>query len=214
MPGSGTLPGRDGLSYRVVRPMDEPADDPDVHPDRPADDGPPIPARRRSWFDRPLFWLGLVAAGVVLAVSLSFAAERTDLSGTVGDVGMYCQQVGVVRGIASEAALDPRQGGVERATALVAKLKALEAVAPAPVHDDVTVVRQSAETLLGALGEIQNGSAGARSATLQDVSQAVSAGQGAIHDMTEYTQEACGIDLGSPDTTGGAPASPTTSTTR
>ena len=202
----------------------DPTDDREVPAAGDADDRsaatphvPPVPPVRRSLFDRPLFWLGLVGVGVVLAVVLSFAAERTDLSGSVGDVGHYCQQVRNVKQITSVNALGAGPDGIAQARALVQELTTLESVAPEPVHDDVTTVRRSAETLVAAVTSYQTGTQTDRSAALGSIAQAVTAGQGAIERMTEYTQEACGIDLGAPDTAP-VPTTPssslTTSTTR
>jgi len=165
-----------------------------------------LPPKRRSMFDRPLFWLGLVGVGVALAVVLSFAVERTDLSGTVGDVGHYCQQVRTVKQLTSVSALGTGAKGIDEAGALVQELTALESVAPDPVREDVITLRQAAESLRAGLIAYQNGSQTDRSAALGSAATAVVAGQGAIQRMTEYTQEACGVDLGAPDT---VPAPPT-----
>ena len=97
---------------------DAATDDPDLPAAGDADGSPapsPVPPSRRSWFDRPLFWLGLVGVGVVLAVVLSFAVERTDLSGSVGDVGHYCQQVRNVKQLTSVSALGGGSDGVAQA---------------------------------------------------------------------------------------------------
>lgn len=194
---------------------DAATDDPDLPAAGDADGSPapsPVPPPRRSWFDRPLFWLGLVGVGVVLAVVLSFAVERTDLSGSEGDVGHYCQQVRNVKQLTSVSALGGGSDGVAQAKTLVQQLIALEAVAPAPVHEDVTAVRQAAEALQTGVTSYQEGDAAQRSAALGSIAQAVTVGQGAIGRMTEYTQEACGIDLGAPDTA--STTVPSTSTTR
>jgi len=148
---------------------------------------------------------------VVLAVVLSFAAERTDLSGTVGDVGHYCQQVRNVKQLTSISALGTGPDGISQAGALVHQLTSLESVAPAPVREDVITLRQTAETLLAGLTAYQNGSQVDRSAALGSAATAVVAGQGAIQGMTEYTQEACGVDLGAPDTLP-VPPTPSSST--
>ena len=200
--------------------MDDHSDAATDDSDLPAGDDaerPPVPPGapppRRSWFDRPLFWLGLVGVGIVLAVVLSFALERTDISGSVGDVGHYCQQVRNVKGLTSVSNLRSGDDAVAQSQTLVQQLVALEAVAPEPVHDDVTTVRQAAEALQAGVTSYQSGDAARRSAALGSIAQAVTAGQGAIGRMTEYTQEACGIDLGSSDTTptsASPPPSPTT----
>ncbi len=185
--------------------------EPDVPAGGDAERSVAAPPPRRSWFDRPLFWLGLVGVGVVVAVVLSFAVERTDISGSVGDVGHYCQQVRNVKRLTSISALTGGADGVTQAQALVQQLTALEAVAPDPVHDDVTTVREAAQALQAAVSAYQSGDAAARSAALGSAAQAVTTGQGAIGRMTEYTQEACGIDLGAPDTAStSTPTSPTT----
>ena len=181
-------------------------------PSDPLSDPPPVPSTRRSLFDRPLFWLGLVAAGVVLAVVLSFAAERTDLSGAVGDVGAYCQHVAVVNRISSSDLLRPGSDGSTQMSLLVDQLKAVERVAPNPVVEDVTVVRRSAEDLLRVIAALNSDDAAAKASAIRSVTQDVTAAHEAIGRMTEYTQEACGIDLGAATSVPGPLATPPTST--
>jgi hypothetical protein len=185
--------------------MEEPADPSPVDPTD-------LPTARRSLFDRPLFWLGLVAAGVVLAVVLSFAAERTDLSGAVGDVGAYCQQVAVVNHISSADLLKPGTDGSTQGSLLLEQLRSLERVAPNPVVDDVTVVRQSAEDALRAIASTNGTDAAAKVTAIKAAAQDLSAAQDAIGRMTEYTQEACGLDLGAATSVPSAPVSPSTTT--
>jgi len=181
------------------------------------DRGPRSPAdapRRRSLFDKPLFWLGLVGVGVALAVGLSFAVERTDLSGSVGDVGHYCQQVRGVKELTSVDAVGTSADALGRAQNLVRQLTALEAVAPAPVHDDVTTVRQAAEALLAGVTNYQSSDPARRSGALAAMALAATSGQDAIGRMGEYTQEACGIDLQAPDTSQAPTQTSTPTTTR
>jgi hypothetical protein len=56
----------------------------------------PIPARRRRLFDGPLFWIGLILFGLVLAAALSFVPARGDTAANKPDVEAFCAQVDVL----------------------------------------------------------------------------------------------------------------------
>ena len=57
---------------------------------------PPIPARRRRLFDGPMFWIGLILFGLVLAAALSFVPARGDTAANKPDVEAFCAQVDVL----------------------------------------------------------------------------------------------------------------------
>ena len=71
--------------------------EPSLPPPSGAPAGPaPIPARRRRLFDGPLFWIGLILFGLVLAAALSFVPARGDTAANKPDVEAFCAQVDVL----------------------------------------------------------------------------------------------------------------------
>jgi hypothetical protein len=178
----------------------------DLPPDDPGDaEDPGDPTRRL--FERPLVWLAVLIAGVVVAVSLSFVAEKTDVSGTPGDVGHYCGQVAVIKRTSPLLLGNGAPGNLDQAASYVWQLSALERVAPETVRDDVQEVLQAARDVYSALQATDPSSpAGAKELAIT-VARAESRSEDAIALMKEYTQEACGVDL-TPSTT-----TSTTSTT-
>jgi len=56
----------------------------------------PIPARRRALFEGPLFWIGLIVFGLVLAYALSFVPARGETASSKPDVDAFCRQVDVL----------------------------------------------------------------------------------------------------------------------
>src|SRR3954471_18398635 len=102
----------------------------DLPPDEPDGSG-------RRLFERPLLWLVVLVAGVVVAVSLSFVAEKTDVSGTPGDVGHYCGQVAVIMRTTPLALGNGAPGNTDQAASYVWELSSLEKVAPDNVRGDV-----------------------------------------------------------------------------
>lgn len=170
----------------------------------------PIAARRQSLFERPLFWLALVVGGVALAVGLSYLAEKTDLSGTAGDVGHYCQQVAVIKraNITSLGASALDDSG--EAKRLVDELTVLEHVAPRNVADEVREIRQSAQDALVAIRSANQSDPSSAASLFVVLQRAESRSEDAIAQMTEYTQEACGVDLTPTSTASTATSSPST----
>jgi hypothetical protein len=173
-----------------------------------------VPRRRPSVFEHPLFWLALVVGGVALAVSLSFLAEKTDLGGTAGDVGHYCQQVAVIKRTNFVALGASSLDGTDQAQRLVQELTVLEKVAPGNVSGDVREVRLSAEDALTAIRSANRSDPASEASLALTLQRAESRSEDAIDQMTEYTQEACGIDLTpTSTTTSSIPATVTTATT-
>jgi hypothetical protein len=154
-----------------------------------------IPRRRGPVFERPLFWLALMVGGVALAVSLSFLAEKTDLGGTAGDVGHYCQQVAVIKRTNLMALGASALDESDQAQAFVQELMVLERVAPSNVRDDVREVRLSAQDALAAIRSTNRADPSSAASLFVTLQRAESRSEDAIDQMTEYTQEACGIDL-------------------
>ena len=105
----------------------------------------------RRLFERPLLWLAVLVAGVVVAVSLSFVAEKTDVSGTPGDVGHYCGQVAVIKRTSPLLLGNGAPGNLDQAAGYIWQLSALERVAPDNVRDDVREVLQAAREVYSAL---------------------------------------------------------------
>jgi hypothetical protein len=190
-----------------------PSDDgaPDTSSDRAPDplradpDMVTIPGRHRPLFEHPQFWLALVVGGVALAVALSFLAEKTDLGGTAGDVGHYCQQVAVIKRTNFVALGASALDETDQAQKFVQELTVLERVAPSNVSDDVREVRLAAEDALTALRSANRSDPASATSLFLTLQRAESRSEDAVDQMTEYTQEACGIDL--------TPTSTTVSTT-
>jgi hypothetical protein len=181
-------------------------------PDGPPDDPPDDHPARRPVFERPFLWLAILVAGVVVAVSLSFIAEKTDVSGTPGDVGHYCQQVAVIKRTTPTALGNGAPGNTDEAAAFVLGLTSLERVAPDNVRPDVHEVLTAAKDVYAALMVADlDDPASARALTLT-VQKAEARSEDAIDQMKEYTQEACGVDL-SPAPTTTTTVAPTTTTT-
>ena len=63
----------------------------------PVTDAAPVPARRRPLFEGPLFWVGLIIAGLVLAYVLSFLPARGETASSKPDVNAFCDQVQVLQ---------------------------------------------------------------------------------------------------------------------
>jgi hypothetical protein len=55
-----------------------------------------VPARRRRLFDGPLFWIGLIVFGLVLAAVLSFVPARGDTADNQPDEEAFCAQVDIL----------------------------------------------------------------------------------------------------------------------
>ena len=155
----------------------------------------PIPARRRPLFEGPLFWIGLIVFGLVLAGALSFLPARGDAESAKPDVGAFCAQVDVlgstdllslVAGVtAGPGLLLPGSStattesstttgpALDQLDAFEQKLVALERVAPHEVRTDVHEVRLAVDDVLtslrqsGATGVARpTGSVAASAATL------------------------------------------------
>ena len=155
----------------------------------------PEPSSPKSVFERPLFWLAMVAGGVALAVVLSLLAEKTDLGGRAGDVGHYCQQVAVIKRTNFASLGVDATDSSDQAAQLVTELRVLEHVAPSNVGDDVHEIRLSADDALAALRAADKSDPDSYARLLVILQQAQTRSEDAIDQMTEYTQEACGIDL-------------------
>jgi hypothetical protein len=174
----------------------------------PPDDDPPA---RRPMFERPLLWLAVLVAGVVVAVSLSFVAEKTDVSGTPGDVGHYCQQVAVIKRTTPLALGNGAAGNIDEAAAFVWGLTSLERVAPDNVRPDVHEVLAAAKDVYAALTVADPEDPASARALAVTVQRDEARSEDAIDRMKEYTQEACGVDL-SPPSTSSTTTSPSTTT--
>ena len=153
------------------------------------------PTRRRPLLEQPLLWLGLMVGGVVLAVVLSFVVEKTDLSGgRAGDIGHYCQQVAVIKR-AGPLTLVTSGNDLTQVAGLVQELRALEKVAPSNVSDDVHEVRTAAEQVQSAMKDLQRSGGTSAASMASTLQQAEARSEDAITQMTEFTQEVCGVDL-------------------
>jgi len=161
------------------------------------DDDPPA---GRSTFERPLLWLAVLVAGVVVAVSLSFVAEKTDVSGTPGDVGHYCRQVAVIKRTTPLALGNGAAGNTDEAAAFVWGLTSLERVAPDNVRPDVHEVLAAAKDVYAALTVADPEDPASARALAVTVQRDEVRSEEAIDQMKEYTQEACGVDLSPPIT--------------
>jgi hypothetical protein len=181
----------------------------------PSSDEPPLTdqsAQSSPLFERPFWWLALLVAGVIIAVSLSFVAEKTDVSGTPGDVGHYCQQVAVIKRTSPQALGNGAAGNVDQAATFVWSLSSLEKVAPENMRPDVGEVRQAAEDVYAALSVADPADLASARALALTVERAEKRSEDAIEQMKEYTQEACGVDLGSGSTTTSTSTTTTTPT--
>lgn len=185
-----------------------------------ADPLPPADADggARPLFERPFLWVAVLIVGVVVAVSLSFIAEKTDVSGTPGDVGHYCSQVNVIKRTTPLLLGNGAPGNTEQAASYVMALTALEKVAPDNVRSDVHEVTLAAKDVSAALQVADPSDPASARALAVTVQRAESRSEDAIELMKEYTQEACGVDLTpspTPDTTSPttSPAPSTTATT-
>ncbi|MGZ4683710.1 MAG: hypothetical protein ACXWCM_08745 [Acidimicrobiales bacterium] len=180
----------------------------------------PIPARRRLLFEGPLFWIGLIVFGLVLAAALSFLPARGDAESAKPDVNAFCAQVDVlgstdllslVAGVTAGSGLfapgsstattqTPTTTGpaLVQLDAFEQQLVALERVAPHEVRTDVHEVRLAVDEVLKSLR--QSGSTGGipPSSLLFTISDAQSQIQQAVERMATYTQDTCGIDLRTP----------------
>jgi hypothetical protein len=199
----------------VITPMvdptpstDEPAAEPHSQSSAP---GPAATDQPRQHFERPFVWLAILVAGVVVAVSLSFVAEKTDVSGTPGDVGHYCQQVAVIKRTSPQALGDGAPGNVDQAGTFVGELSSLERVAPDNMRGDVGEVLLAARDVYAALQVADPTDQASAHALALTVQRAQSRSEDAIDQMKEYTQEACGVDL-SPSSVTTTTAVPTTTT--
>jgi hypothetical protein len=180
-----------------------------AEPIPPDDDAP----ARRPMFERPLLWLAVLVAGVVVAVSLSFVAEKTDVSGTPGDVGHYCQQVAVIKRTTPLALGDGAPGNTDEAAAFVWGLTSLERVAPDNVRPDVHEVLAAAKDVYAALTVADPEDPASARALAVTVQRDQARSEDAIDRMKEYTQEACGVDLSPPSTSSTTTSPSTTATT-
>jgi hypothetical protein len=169
-------------------------------------------AQSSPLFERPFWWLAVLVAGVIIAVSLSFVAEKTDVSGTPGDVGHYCQQVAVIKRTSPQALGNGAAGNVDQAATFVWSLSSLEKVAPENMRPDVGEVRQAAEDVYAALSVADPADLASARALALTVERAEKRSEDAIEQMKEYTQEACGVDLGSGSTTTSTSTTTTTPT--
>jgi hypothetical protein len=181
----------------------------------PSSDEPPLTdqsTQSSPLFERPFWWLAVLVAGVIFAVSLSFVAEKTDVSGTPGDVGHYCQQVAVIKRTSPQALGNGAAGNVDQAATFVWSLSSLEKVAPENMRPDVGEVRQAAEDVYAALSVADPADLASARALALTVERAEKRSEDAIEQMKEYTQEACGVDLGSGSTTTSTSTTTTTPT--
>ena len=165
-------------------------------------------------FERPFWWLAVLVAGVIIAVSLSFVAEKTDVSGTPGDVGHYCQQVAVIKRTSPQALGNGSDGNVDQAATFVWSLSSLEKVAPENMRSDVGEVLQAAKDVYAALSVADPADPASARALALTVDLAEKRSEDAIEQMKEFTQEACGVDLGSGSATTSTTSTTSTTTTR
>jgi hypothetical protein len=186
-----------------------------VDPTPPIDEADPIDQSDQSspLFERPFWWLAVLVAGVIIAVSLSFVAEKTDVSGTPGDVGHYCQQVAVIKRTSPQALGNGAAGNVDQAATFVGSLSSLEKVAPDNMRPDVVEVLQAAKDVYAALSVADPADPASARALALTVDRAEKRSEDAIEQMKEYTQEACGVDLGSGSTTTSITSTASTTTT-
>jgi hypothetical protein len=184
-----------------------------------------IPARRRSLFEGPRFWIGLIAFGLVLAFGLSFLPARGDTASAKPDVDAFCQQVGVLKatdllslvagagsqlfvptpvgpggGPTPTTSIDPESpvGGGSAADQLSSfeqQLVALERVAPHEVRTDVHDVRLAVDDVLTSLHKVSGPGAVPPTSLLFAVSDAQAQIQEAIGRLSGYVHDTCGIDL-------------------
>ncbi len=181
----------------------------------------PIPARRRLLFEGPLFWIGMIVFGLVLAAALSFLPARGDTASAKPDVGAFCAQVDVLGSSdllslvagstampmfgapGSSSATTPdldstTASAVDQVEAFEQKLVALERVAPHEVRTDVHEVRLAVDDVLASLRRTPVANGIPPSYLLLSISDAQVEIEQAVTRMAAYTEDTCGIDLRRP----------------
>jgi len=178
-----------------------------------------VPARRRPVYEGPLFWLGLIAFGLVLAGALSFLPARGDTAEFKPDEAAFCAQVDVLGSTdllsllagATAVPLVPSGGGVTPTTdplgesvpgAALAQLTTfeqqlvqLERVAPHEVRTDVHDVRLQVDDVMTSLGKLGATNGVPASSLFFALSDAQSQIQQSIRRMSTYVSDTCGVDL-------------------
>jgi hypothetical protein len=170
-------------------------------------------------YEGPVFWIGLIVFGLVLAGALSFLPARGDTAEFKPDVDAFCAQVDVlgstdllslVAGITAppivpvpgsstttvDPLAEPAPGSVlEQIGAFEQQLLALERVAPHEVRTDVHEVRLQVDDVMTSLRRAGATSGVPPSSLLFSISDAQSQIQRSIDRMTTYVSDTCGIDL-------------------
>lgn len=179
-----------------------------------------VPTRRRPLYEGPLFWMGLIVFGIVLAGALSFLPARGDTADFKPDVDAFCDQVDVlgstdllslVAGITAapivpvpgsptstltDPSSDPAVGSeLDQVAAFEQQLLALERVAPHEVRTDVHDVRLEVDDVMTSLRRAGAANLGPASSLLFTISDAQSQIQRSIGRMSTYVNDTCGIDL-------------------
>ncbi len=178
-----------------------------------------VPSRRRPLYEGPVFWIGLIVFGLVLAGVLSFLPARGDTAEFKPDVAAFCAQVDVlgstdllslVAGItappivpppgSSTSTTDPLGAPVpgsalEQISGFEQQLLALERVAPHEVRTDVHDVRLQVDDVMTSLRRAGATNGVPPSSLLFTISDAQTQIQQSIGRMTTYVSDTCGIEL-------------------
>jgi hypothetical protein len=178
-----------------------------------------VPARRRPVYEGPLFWLGLIAFGLVLAGALSFLPARGDTAEFKPDEAAFCAQVDVLGStdllslVAGATALPqvPFGGGSTTTTGPVGEAVPgaaldeltnfeqqrvqLERVAPHEVRTDVHDVRLQIDDVMTSLRRVGATNGVPASSLFFAISDAQTQIQQSIGRMSTYVSDTCGVDL-------------------